>query len=265
MCNRSTKPCVCLRLVKKGSRSPLQMTDDRKVKARADLKGSKFCFVGGLTIWVATVEATNPNGTFSYIRFSAGVLCWLLFLSGGTLAALALEIGISGCPFAVNWATDTVRGLGSVLGVVFLVAAVVFLNLKHRVKQHDAEAATNLVYLARAEFQSSNTYYLNRYSRAAERLEIPGNSPAPSLKSKEFLGTRGTNLANFITAGVQLAEFFQSGPANFAREVENSGRPQSEISNILTQFQRRNLKLWNEQNAVVEKTPSTHEQYHGSK
>jgi hypothetical protein len=148
----------------------------------------------------------------------------------------------------------TVNSIGSILGAIFLVAALNLLSLEHKVKESEAADLTNAVVLAFAQFQSNNAYYSACYTNAAEALRSFRDAPLSSLKSKELLKSRGTNLANFIAAGVQLREFYTHGPMTFTQEIENSGKSPKAVTNILRNFRHRELSLWNEQYTVLEKT-----------
>jgi len=148
----------------------------------------------------------------------------------------------------------TLNSLGSIFGVFVLVAGLLLLDLEHKNKQQEAAFLTNATHVALTEFRSNNTLYATRYVKAADALKGINATPASSLRSKELLNTHGTNLADFIAAGAQLREFYIHGPATFTREIENSGESQMAISNILKNFRRRDLKLWNEEYVVLEKT-----------
>jgi hypothetical protein len=230
------------------------MTHDRKQQAKAYLKGSVICFFSILTICTTTFVGTHPNGTFSYLRFWICLLCWLLFLLGTILAFLAMRRSENPTARLLSVVMMTLNSIGSILGAIFLVAALNLLSLEHKVKESEAADLTNAVVLAFARFERNNAYYSACYTNAAEALRSFRDAPLSSLRSKELLKSRGTNLVNFIAACVQLREFYTHGPMTFTQEIENSGKSPKAVTNILQNFRRRDLNLWDEEYTVLDKT-----------
>jgi hypothetical protein len=232
---------------------------DRNKKAPLYLKGTVSCFAAFLVIWITAVTVTHPEGTFSYTRYVAGILCWLLAVTGTVLAFFALRAS-SAVPSAhlLSVTMVTLNLIGAILGTVFLIAGLIFLNLQnklqHTIDEGKAKASTNAVFLAFAEFRSNRSIYLEHYANAAQAFTHFEDLPVSSLKSHELLASRGTNFESFMAAGLQLRQFLIHAPDTFRQEVENSGQSPQSISNALRNFKRSDLHLWDEYYTVLDKT-----------
>lgn len=215
---------------------------------------SAICFLAFSTIFATVLSLTNPEGKFSYARFGFGSLCWLISLAGTIFAVLAFRKPERANSRLFTVFLITVNGAGAILGGLFFVGGLMMLRLEHRVKQEEIASRTNTTYLAFSEFRSNQLFYTMQYTNAANALGNFNDLPVSSLKSKEFLTSRGISFSNFIRAGTQLGAFYINGPTTFTQKIENSGKPSLNVTTALRNFRKYDLYLWDEQYTVLEKT-----------
>src|SRR5271154_2164804 len=226
----------------------------RNSKAIPYLIASVICFVAYCGISVAAFSLPHFQGNVTYFLVTLGFLWFLPALTGVITGFMAVQRLKAASVRIAAIAMIALNITAVLLAVLILLGGLSRYKERAEFDRQREGASTNAVSLAFAEFRSNHSFYLNHYTNVVQELASFNSVPLSSLRSREVLKKRATNLDDFIKAGVQLREFYANGPDKFREEIESSGQSPLAITNALRNFKRRDLDFCNAEDLVVEKT-----------